>query len=239
MPGPNALRPLHPRTAMVLQHVQEAMQQESTLESVLDNPVVTGFATGDELSRPQRGLVAATVSLMQDKLIEQLRFQADDLRRSLESERFMLAALANNFAASVKAMYTIPFLSFVRPAGNVDLQSEPPKKKSKWAWLLTWGNISAAMAIIAFAVALFYTKAYASYKDRAESQAETITDINDQLSSVNAEKGTIVSQLEALQKANKEANMGLEFNSSFIRLNRENNQLKSQLQRYGGRRNSP
>jgi len=63
--------PMHQRTAQVVLSLQDAIRKESTLEQIIENPAIKALASSDELSKPRRGLIAATVSIMQDKLIAQ------------------------------------------------------------------------------------------------------------------------------------------------------------------------
>lgn len=199
---------LMPRNAAFLQAVQRAVRSESTLEQVLNNPAIRGYATGDDLSRPQKGLVAAAVSVMQDRLVLQLENNVDQLRQILEDQRlFSLSALkygAVNAAIAIRALWSIPM---VGPAEAEEEKSyfsrKEPAKKTLSSWV-NWGNFATLAALVLLAVAIFYTKAYASFKERVENQEKIITEHKQSIVELRSTLETKQAQLTAVEeKANK------------------------------------
>jgi hypothetical protein len=170
-------------------------QEKSTLEQILQNPAITGYASGDELSKPQRGLVATTVSLMQDLLIRQLKDQAEDLRASLEEQRVLLRAVTK-LPGAIATLYRMPMFQRERQP------NERPAPRSRMAAIVTWGNFLAVAGLVIASVAIFFTKAYSSYKDRAESLSASLGDATSESKKLHEEKVSLAAQLQAqLQRA--------------------------------------
>lgn len=185
------------RTALILHELQTQLRKESTLEQLCENPAVVAMATNEELSRAQRGLIAVTVSIMQDKLIESLKTRADDLRAALEAERSIFIAMSASFVDAARGLYKLPFLQLSSSDATPPQAAEERDPISRW---LTWGNVSAASAVVLLGVALFYTKAYASYKDRAESQSALIEELRKQTATLQDQRDRAIESHDVLMK---------------------------------------
>ncbi len=164
--------------ARIGQLVKGSDGEESTLQLVMESDPVKSFAKTDdgELSAPQRGLVAATVSVMQDKLLQLMLKHADDLRRDAILEKQFLVALVertSSFRQQVQRLYALPLIAPTSkngdaPGGGGDKDGRGILRH------LSWGNLVGITTVILAGIAIFTTQAYAMYKDRVDVQEATI-----------------------------------------------------------------
>ncbi|MGH7786550.1 MAG: hypothetical protein ACRERC_06755 [Candidatus Binatia bacterium] len=168
----------------LIARMRAEVQSRTALEVVLSNPAVREFARGGEdLSERQRGLLATAVAVIQQDVISYLQ-------QEVEAQRRMTLDLVGGmtFAAvlGVKRGWRTPLVTAEGGEGGdgdrrgrKNRGDEDPRARL-WNYV-NWGNFVTVAAVALLAVAIFFTKAYASYKDRAEAQAEYIADLQKNL----------------------------------------------------------
>jgi hypothetical protein len=137
----------------------------NTLDDVLRDKTINKMFGGkdEKLSQAQAGLATAVTVKMQDRLVEQMA-------RSHDRELRLIAGFWK--------LYTMPVLRYrpVEVGGSKGYQRADSKKGSVLrvsAGLFSWGNLIGGAAIVIVAMAFYYTKLTASYKEQwknADSQ---------------------------------------------------------------------
>lgn len=159
------------------------VRNELTLEGVLNASPVRDFGKEGNLSERQRGLVASVVSVMQDQIIDLLRSEAELLADQIAEQRRLTSEVLRSatfgLVVGLRQAWSAPLITR-DPASS----APAPGGSLQRSWLrsvasyLNWGNFATVAAVLLVGVALYFTKAYSSYKDRAENQAAFITELS-------------------------------------------------------------
>ena len=196
----------------LVRRIEQDVRGRTSLERVLKTQAIQDFATGDSLSDKQRGLVAATVAVLQQDVIDCLESEVDLLSNHLALQREQTAEIIKSvtFASvmGIRQAWNMPLVT-VSAAGGGDGGDDSGDVGSAtgggsfWRYL-TWGNFMSGAAAILLCVALFYTKAYSSYKERAENQKEEIVELKGKLADQDLQLTDLRSTKGNLDKANEE-----------------------------------
>lgn len=170
---------------LALEKLSNRVKSGSTLSEVLNDPLIISQGRGSELSDKQRGLVATVVSVMQDKVLNAIADQNILLHEQLVQERRITAefvkGVTSSFIQGIKQAWSAPLVTTVAAPKQADrgsdAQDEGEAPSKGFRRFLTWGNLATTFAIVFLAVALYFTKAYSSYKDRADNQATFIEEL--------------------------------------------------------------
>jgi hypothetical protein len=193
------------RRALVLdsstRSLTERVRSQDTLNGVMDATAVIAFGRDGELSTPQRGLVATVVAVMQDKVIDAVNEQNRLLHEQLIEQRRVtsevIKGVAISFVRGFRQAWTTPLVHSDQRDGAKD---DADKSEKGLGRFLNWGNFSAGAALVFLAIALYYTKAYASYKDRVENQASYIEELKKSQTEQKQKLDTVTAQnLKAAQ----------------------------------------
>src|SRR5579883_1003667 len=124
------------------------------LEEVLNDPTINKFFGGadEKLSVAQAGLAAAVAVKMQERLI-------DNIKESHQRELWLVAGFWKLYKTQM----------FQRSSSHSDGQRLPEKtaagSSGRFAELFTWGNVLGGAAVVIVALAFYFTKVTASYKE--------------------------------------------------------------------------
>lgn len=187
------------------------LRAEETLSLVIENPLVGEFAReGRELSTAQKGLIATVVSIMQDRLIDDLRANSAFLKAHLYRQSALNALFSAQAAAAMRNLYWAPLFTLPKSTPANASPQGLPAPVSLFQSIVTWGNFTAVGGVLILAASLYFTKAYSSLKDVVENQTRLIgvkttesakheTDLAEartQLSAATSERDKAVSELK-------------------------------------------
>lgn len=185
---------------------EERFRNQSTVDEVYESPALLQATRDGKLTNYQRGIVAVVVSIMQDRMINCYRETVDILEKELQEQRSSLAQMSQAFTSGSLSLLQNAWqapMFFVGGSpsreGGDDSGTHKTNKIASW---LTWGNFSAMAAIVLLCVATFYTKAYSSWKERAEGQAGYVVDLEKERDSLRENVDRLTAEVgEANSKA--------------------------------------
>lgn len=145
----------------------------STVEEMLHHPQVKKHGTFGRLSASQQNIVTSVVSVMQDKVSNDAKNNAETLKEIILAEREALKAMSHSFASTAKSLYKLPLIASVRksedeafrdvvsdnrsfhkdePAEYAEqetvAESNRTKKAGHWSRYISWGNMISITAIV-------------------------------------------------------------------------------------------
>lgn len=141
-------------------------RDNGTVDDILSNPQVKKHGILGRLSSGQQSLVTSVVSIMQDRVAQDAKQNADALKQIIIYEREALSNMSRSFAATAKSLYQLPLLGQAKTEkeansfdhGEFDAASKKPvtpdsggdsiTPPSVWERFLTWGNLIAFTAIL-------------------------------------------------------------------------------------------
>jgi hypothetical protein len=118
---------------------------------------------------------------MQDELIGLAEDQVASLREELRDQRHFVTEIVGRTTAGLllglRNGWTIPLINEnASTSGSATL----PTFRERVMAFLNWGNFATAAGVLILCVALYYTKAYSSLKDRVENQSKYVTELESQ-----------------------------------------------------------
>lgn len=188
-------------------YLVDEVRKRTSLEAVMACAPVQDLAKGGEFSTSQHALIASVVSVMQDKFIDLAQSQVDTFRQELREQR--------NFVTEIVGKTTTGLILGLRNGWRAPLVTEnaqpvgdeiPPTLWGRIKAFLNWGNFATAAGVLVLCVALYYTKAYSSLKDRVENQSHYVTELESQNQTKDSKIKTDEASIATLTKQLTDAN---------------------------------
>jgi hypothetical protein len=179
-----------------IRELDTAVRDPAVLSRVLAAAEVRALGRDGSLSERQRGLIATAVSLVQEDVIALLRQEVESLGILVQEERRRTVEIARGLASGallgLRQAWRQPLISVDVETAEEHSATPAGQRKRPASRLLdhvrpylNWGNFGSISAIILLVVAIFYTKAYASLKDRVENQQGYVGELEAQRTRLN------------------------------------------------------